>query len=505
MQKIINNIKNKKLLKNIIIKNTLILILSSIIIKILSLLNRVLLTRLLGHEGISLYVLLLPTIMLLLSLGGFSLNVSINKIVSENEISKKYTRKRIIKQATVIGLLFSSLMIIIFISLSKYIAINLLKQENAYFPILSSILIVPFVALNNIYRGFYNGLNKVNITANSNIIEQISRLLLSTTLLFIFKNQKVTFTVTITVIAMAIGEFIQALYNISKLNKYLNNNDNNIEPLKNKNLNKEIINISLSQTFSHLIANIAFFLEPIIFTYALSKISIENNQILYQYSEITAYALPLLTMFFFIANNLATVLIPTIIKNKNNKEYNDKIITKALIASLLPGILFAVLFTFYSKDYLIFLYDTTIGSNIVKKYAFFFALFYMQPILISILNCYNKQKQLMIISIIDSIIKLTLLYFLTFIKTISYNSLIYSYIITNTFATLLLFIYVKKLLKLKISKTNIFKIIYLIFITFLSSYLLYIFKINYIISSLIITFLYIIYVLLLKLHRINNK
>ena len=492
---------NKKIFKNIIIKNTLILIISSILIKALSLFNRVILTRLLGNDGISLYVLTLPTIMLLLSLGGFSLNVTINKIVSENEKTNKYSKKQIIIASSIIGLIFASLIIIIFIIFAKYIAYTLLKQTNAYYPILSGVLIVPFVTLNNIYRGFYNGLNKVQITAYSNIIEQIVRLLLSTTLLFIFKDKPITFTVTITIISMAIGEIIQALYNYLKLKKYINNQ----KYQNNKQLNKEIINISLSQTTSHLIANIAFFLEPIIYTFALSQISIDNQEIMYKYSEVTAYALPLLTMFFFISNSLATVLMPTIIKYKDNYQKTNRLVIKSLIASIIPGILFAIIFTFYSKEILLFLYNTTIGANKVKQYSFIFIIFYTQPILIGILNCYNKQKQLLLISIFDSVLKLTLLYFLSFIPTISYNSLIISFIITNVIATIILFIYVKKLLSLKIKVLILFKIIFLIFITLLTS-IIFDYLINSIFLCLIlITISYCIYILLIKLHRINYE
>ena len=75
----------KKYKANFLIKNTLILISSSLIIKALSLLNRIVITRLLGQDGISLYVLTLPTIMLLCSISGFSLNITLSKITAENE------------------------------------------------------------------------------------------------------------------------------------------------------------------------------------------------------------------------------------------------------------------------------------------------------------------------------------------------------------------------------------------------------------------------------------
>ena len=47
-------------MKDGIVKNTIILIATSMIIRVLSLVNRIVLTRLLGEEGIALYVITLP-------------------------------------------------------------------------------------------------------------------------------------------------------------------------------------------------------------------------------------------------------------------------------------------------------------------------------------------------------------------------------------------------------------------------------------------------------------
>lgn len=77
-----------------LIKNTLVLIATSLIIRVLSLANRIILTRLLGNEGISLYVIILPSLMLFMSIAGFSLNTALSKVIAENAVSKNTpTRK----------------------------------------------------------------------------------------------------------------------------------------------------------------------------------------------------------------------------------------------------------------------------------------------------------------------------------------------------------------------------------------------------------------------------
>ena len=63
--------------------NTLIIIITNFVVKMLGLINKIAITRMLGTNGMSLYVLSFPTIMLFISIAGFSLNITISKLVSE--------------------------------------------------------------------------------------------------------------------------------------------------------------------------------------------------------------------------------------------------------------------------------------------------------------------------------------------------------------------------------------------------------------------------------------
>ena len=79
----------KKIIKNTFFLNTLIIILSNFLIKILGLVNKIFITRNLGTNGMSLYVLSFPTIMMFIGIAGFSLNITISKLISEAITNKK--------------------------------------------------------------------------------------------------------------------------------------------------------------------------------------------------------------------------------------------------------------------------------------------------------------------------------------------------------------------------------------------------------------------------------
>ena len=117
-------------MKNIILKNTLILLVTNLFIRALGLLNRIILTRFLGEQGISLYSLVLPTTMLFLSISCFSLNTSITKV------SSNYNSKKVITIGISIAIITSSISSLFLLSILKTLSLNLLKQQNTYYPIL---------------------------------------------------------------------------------------------------------------------------------------------------------------------------------------------------------------------------------------------------------------------------------------------------------------------------------------------------------------------------------
>ena len=69
--------------------STLIIIVSGFVIKLLGLINKITMTRMLGTSGMRLYILSFPTIMLFVSISGFSLYITISKLVAEGTRNNK--------------------------------------------------------------------------------------------------------------------------------------------------------------------------------------------------------------------------------------------------------------------------------------------------------------------------------------------------------------------------------------------------------------------------------
>ena len=76
-------------MKNKFIKSTIILIIGGAITKILAMVIKIFLTRAIGDNGIGLYMMVLPTFNLFITLCSLSLSTSISKLISERRKSKR--------------------------------------------------------------------------------------------------------------------------------------------------------------------------------------------------------------------------------------------------------------------------------------------------------------------------------------------------------------------------------------------------------------------------------
>lgn len=478
---------NFRVTKNTIVKNTFILILTSMLIKILGLVNRVILTRLLGNEGISLYMIVLPSVMMFISLGSLSLNITITQIVATKN------DRSVINKGIKIALISSIIVGIILLVIAKPLAYNWLKQKDTYYPLLLTPPLIIFSAINSVLRGYFNGIKKVNIRSISILIEQIFRIALTVLLLIYFMDRGIIFAVSIAILAMNFGELASIIYIALMLKKY--------KPYNNEECNsKEILDIAIPITASRLIGNITYFLEPIIFTVALTILHYNNKDIMYKYSEATAYTIPLITMFSFISSSVATAIIPHVASA--TKDEVGIYIKKACFYSLLPAIPITIILTLYATPYMKLIYDTDIGSKDVQKYAILFIIFYVLSPLTSIMQARNKSKRLLQLSAVCDILRIILIFALPFITD---DSLLIANLIPLFLIIILLYYELKKKYPFRFSSSDIINFSLITIILTLFGIILKVGNINYLLSSLLIIIVFILTCNVLSVFRFRDK
>ena len=379
-------------------KSTLILLIGGFITKIFSTLIKITISRLIGSKGLSMYMLVLPTLNLLISLSQFGLPIAISKLVSEETKNNK-------------RLLFSTLPIIIITNLSliiivnifaKYISTTLLHNKDLYISIVATTCVIPFTTISNICRSYFFGKEKMLPHVISNITEDLTRFIL--TIIFVPKILKISlkYTVCFIILTNVISELASTLILIIFLPKNTNISKKDIVP--NKTYIKETLKIGIPNTTGRLIGSIGYFLEPIILTYFLTNNGYSNTYISHEYAVIQGYVMPIILLPSFFTLAISQALLPIISREyaKRNMIIVKKRINQALLLTLTLGITINILIMANSKNLLNIIYKTNEGINYLKILAPITILQYLQSPLSFSLEAIGKSKINLISSLISS-------------------------------------------------------------------------------------------------------
>lgn len=418
-------------MKSKFIKSTIILIIGGLITKLLGMFIKIVLTRTIKEEGISLYMLILPTFNLFITLCTLGLSPAISKLISE----KKRKSKNIILSLIPLVIIYNLILIILIIIISPLLSNILLQNSNTYYPIIAIGLTLPFICISSIIKGYYFGKERMFPHTLSNIIEQLTRLLLTITYIPKLLNYGIVYSVTGVVLINIISEFISIIILLLFLPK---NEIITIEDYKiDKIILKDILSISIPSTGSRLIGSIVYFFEPIILTFILKYVGYDYNYITLEYGIINGYVYPLLLMPSFFTLAISNALLPVISNNytNNRKEYSKNKLKQAITFSLIIGIPFTLIFILIPNIPLNLIYKTTSGLNYIPYLAPFFLLYYVQSPLTSTLQGMGKAKEAMYGTLIGSLIKTISLIILSFLK-IGLWSLLISNILNILYVTI---------------------------------------------------------------------
>lgn len=377
--------------KNNFLKMTIMLIIGGFLTKILGMFIKIIMTRLIGTEGIGIYMLIMPTFSLLVSITQFGFPVAISKLVAED----KFNNKNLVFGIIPISLLISFMIMIFLICFGDFISINLLHEERTYLGLISIGFVLPFISISSTLRSYYFGKEKMFPHVLSNVLEDVIRLILIVLFVPAILKKGVSYVVAFIILISIFSELSSIIIFTLFLPKQVIVKKEDFKPKKS--YLKSILNISLPTTGSRIIGSIGYFLEPIILTYALIKCGYSNQFIVMEYGIVNGYVMPLLLLPSFFTMAISQALIPIISKafsNGNLKETKRKI-KQAIFYSLMVGIPCTLIFFFIPEIPLKLIYNTTEGISYIKVLAPICLLYYIQAPLNGCLQAMGKAKEAM--------------------------------------------------------------------------------------------------------------
>lgn len=397
-------------MKRKLINSFIILSASSAIAKLFSILNRMILARQLSSEAMALYILVMPTVSLCITLGQLGIPSAVFRLVA----NPKYNNKKIIISAFTICLFTCVIVMSTLLFASKFISHDLLKNEGAFYPLLSLALFIPLVGISGIIKNYFLARQNVFLVAKAGFVEEIARLAFSYFMIRKFSFLADTYLVSFATFAMSIGELSSIIYLSTRLKDHKITTFNKKSIVNNLQI-KDMLNIAMPLTGSRLYHCVVSFLEPITLVFVLTKFNLSESTIHQQYAIISGYVISLLVTPTFFNNVIYRLFLPIITDDVVYKKFSaaKKHMFLALLGSFLISVPFTLIFYFIPEFCLKILYNTTSGANYLKYMAIPFTIFYLQTPLSALLQALNKNKLMFIISIIECTSEIILVYVLS--------------------------------------------------------------------------------------------
>ena len=412
-------------MKKKFITSSFLLLIGGLITKLLGMIIKIIISSRIGINGLALYMLVLPTFSLLITVSQAGVPLALSKLVASS-----YKRPHELYSTLLLFLgVYNIILLFLVLISANFISTNLLHNNSCYLPVIGIAFVIPFTTLSSIIRSYFIGIGNMLPPVISNLIENFIRFIFAYYLLSFFTDYSTSIIVFIIIIFNIVSELISTLFLlifIPKRKRRITFNNSYL---------KEVMYLSIPNLFSSFIGSFTYFLEPIILLF-LSR----SNNISIDYGILTGYVYPLLLLPTFFVNATAQALLP-ILSNSNNKNTN-RLLRFIIFIILLFSMGTTCVFLLFGDKLLLFIYHNYFGFKYLRILSLFSFFLYIQPIFSIIFLSIGKTKYIFYTTLVSSFIRLsTMIIFLLFDFEI--YSLIYSFLI-NVFCTFIYQIYLIK-------------------------------------------------------------
>ena len=306
------------------LKGTIILLIAGLITRGLGFINRIVIARFIGEEGVGLYMMVFPTLMLVISITQLGLPVAISKSVAEAEAVKDYQK---IKKILVVSLATTFFLSILFtpalLLLASYLS-ETLFTDNRQMALLAIAPVVPIVAVSSVLRGYFQGRQNMKPAAYSQVIEQVVRISFIAVLTKMFLPYGIEFAAAGAMFAAILGELVSLAYLFTtfKMKKKFPIRKKFFKQIKDgKETFQEASSVGIPTLGSRLIGNLSWFFEPIVIAHSLAIAGVAATLATKQYGSLAGFAEPLLFLPSFITYALSTSLVPAISEANSKNDH----------------------------------------------------------------------------------------------------------------------------------------------------------------------------------------
>lgn len=391
--------------------NTVILVITSFLIRSLSITFEIFIAKKIGSEGIGLFNLIMSIYFLAITFANSGISLASTRIVAEEialnrQSGAKIAMKKCINYSLIFGI--SSCALLIF--LSPFICNNLLHNKIHEYVIYILAISLPFSSIASSINGYFIGVKRVFKNSIYEIINTLIKFITTFFMFNFFPPININYACLILIFANAFSEvfsfiFIYVFYRLDLMkisetristNGYL----------------KRVLRISLPVAITSYIRSILSTVKQFLIPLRLEKHGMTSDEALSSYGIVNGMSMPLLLFPGLIINSVSSLLIPEFARYKAKNDYLKmcEVINVCFWLTIFFSFLVIVIYLAFHDRIANIAYGNVEVANYLLMLAPLMMLIYLDHITDAILKGIDAQVGVMVCNIVDLFMSIFLIY-----------------------------------------------------------------------------------------------
>lgn len=305
--------------KDKFLRGAMILTLAGLMVKVIGSVNRILLSRLLGGEGIGLYQMAYPVYLLLLAVSSAGIPVAISIVVSEYLAKEDYGNVRQVFRCSLrvtagLGLILA---VALYFVAGWLVETGSIRDARAYYALLALLPAIFFATVLASFRGFFQGHQLMTPPAISQIVEQFVRVCTMVLLAYALLPQGLEYAAA----GAAFGAVPGSLTGLLVLGYFFHcywgewqekGKENQGETDSFWSISKRLVLLALPVTCANILVPITSSIDMLLVPNRLVAVGNTIEQATTQFGYLAGMAQPLLMMATIPTMSLAASLVPAV-------------------------------------------------------------------------------------------------------------------------------------------------------------------------------------------------
>lgn len=401
--------------KQTFIKGAMILLAAGIVNRILGFIPRIALPRIIGAEGVGLYQLGYPFLIVLITIVTGGIPLAVAKWVAEARSQDDVRREqRIFRTALGLTLGLSILFAVGAALLAPWITTRVLTDPRVYLTFQFMLPVLPITAVSSVLRGYFQGRQNMIPTALSQVIETLFRIVFVLGFAYYFLRYGLEWAAAGAMLGVVVGELcglaVLAAQYLSERRRReagtLPNRPDEPFPVMRK-----LLGLSIPVTGSRLVGSLSYLLESIFTARSLALAGIAVPLATAQYGALQGMIIPVILLPTALTYSLAVSLVPSLSEAAagGDRQLIHKRLHQSTRLALVAGAPFAVAMYLFAEPICRILYDHTEIAPMLQMMAPIALFLYLQAPLQAALQALDRPGTALFNTFAGAAVKLLLI------------------------------------------------------------------------------------------------